>query len=92
MFYSHFAGAGLDVAVEESASRGDLDMAVRLHNRTYVFEFKVVAGGGDGSAMRQIKARGYAEKYRRPGETVRLVGVEFSEAERNIVRFDVEAA
>ena len=92
VFYSHFAGAGLEVAVEESVSRGDLDMAVRLHNRTYVFEFKVVASGGDGSAMRQIKARGYAEKYQRPGETVRLGGVEFSEAERNIVRFDVETA
>ena len=92
VFYSHFAGAGLEVAVEESVSRGDLDMAVRLHNRTYVFEFKVVASGGDGSAMHQIKARGYAEKYQRPGETVRLIGVEFSEVERNIVRFDVEAA
>ena len=92
VFYSHFAGAGLDVTVEESASRGDLDMAVRLPSRTYVFEFKVVASGGDGSAMRQIKARGYAEKYQRPGETVRLIGVEFSQAERNIVRFDVERA
>ena len=90
VFYSHFAGAGLDVAVEESTSRGRLDMAVRLGERTYVFEFKMVAGEGDGSAMRQLKQKRYADKHRRHGEPVRLVGVEFSEAERNIVRFDVE--
>ena len=90
VFYSHFAGAGLDVAVEESTSRGRLDMAVRLGGRAYVFEFKRVAGQGDGSAMRQIKEKRYADKHRRQDEPVCLVGVEFSEAERNIVRFDVE--
>ena len=67
-------------------------MAVRLRGRTYVFEFKMVAGEGDGSAMRQIKEKRYADKHRRRDELVRLVGVEFSEAERNIVRFDVERA
>ena len=92
VFYSHFAGAGLDVAVEESTSRGRLDMAARLGGRAYVFEFKMVAGEGDGSAMRQIKKMRYADKYRWQDEPVHLVGVEFSEAERNIVRFDIERA
>ena len=90
VFYSHFAGAGLDVAVEESTSRGRLDMAVRFSRRVYVFEFKMVAREGDGSAMRQIREKRYAEKHRRFGEPVRLIGVEFSETERNVVRFDVE--
>ena len=90
VFYSHFAGAGLEVTVEESTSRGRLDMAVRLGGRVYVFEFKMVAGEGDGSAMRQIKEMRYADKHRSADEAVRLIGVEFSEAERNIVRFDVE--
>ena len=92
VFYSHFAGAGLDVAVEESTSRGRLDMAVRFRGRVYVFEFKMVAREGDGSAMRQIREKRYAEKHRRSGEPVHLIGVEFSETERNIVRFDVERA
>ena len=92
VFYSHFAGAGLDVAVEESTSRGRLDMAVRFKGQAYVFEFKMVAKHGDGSAMRQIKERRYADKHRRANELVWLVGVEFSETERDIVRFDVEAA
>ena len=92
VFYSHFAGAGLDVAVEESTSHGTLDMAVRLDGKVYVFEFKVVASKGDGTAMRQIRERRYADKYRQPGTAIRLVGVEFSEAERNIVRFEAESA
>ena len=92
VFYSHFAGAGLDVAAEESTNRGRLDMAVRFKGRIYVFEFKMVKRHGDGSAMRQIKAMRYADKYRRAGESVRLIGIEFSEEERNIVRFDVDYA
>ena len=90
VFYSHFAGAGLSVVVEESTSRGRLDMAVRFSGRVYLFEFKMVARQGDGSALRQLKEKRYADKYRQPGVGIRQVGVEFSEAERNIARFDVE--
>ena len=38
VFYSYFAGLGLDVTVEESTNRGRLDMAVRFEGRVYVFE------------------------------------------------------
>ena len=92
VFYSHFAGAGMDVAVEESTNAGRLDMAVRFRDRCYVFEFKMVAADGDGSALRQIRDKRYADKYRLPGQGVRLIGVEFSESKRNIVRVDVATA
>ena len=88
VFYSHFAALGLDVAVEESTSRGRLDMAVRFERRVYVFEFKVVEQAGKGAAMAQLKDRGYADKYRSPGVRVHLVGVEFSSTSRNVVAFE----
>ncbi len=88
VFYSYFAGLGLDVAVEESTSRGRLDMAVRFEGRVYVFEFKVVEQAGEGTAMAQLVERGYADKYRAPGVPVHLVGVEFSSASRNVVTFE----
>ena len=88
VFYSHFAGLGLDVAVEESTSRGRLDMAVRFGDRAYVFEFKVVEQAGEGAAMAQLVERRYADKYRAPGVRVHLVGVEFSSASRNVVAFE----
>ena len=92
VFYSYFAGLGLDVIVEDSTSRGRLDMALRFEGRVYVFEFKVLEQAGAGAALAQLKARGYADKYRGAGEPIRLVGVEFSRETRNIVSFDVERA
>ena len=88
VFYSYFAGLGLDMTVEESTSRGRLDMAVRFEGRVYVFEFKVVEQAGEGTAMAQLRDRGYADKYRAPDVPVHLVGVEFSSASRNVVAFE----
>ena len=92
VFYSYFAGLGLDVAVEESTSRGRLDMAVRFDGRVYVFEFKVVEQAGEGAALAQLEDRGYADKYRAQGVGVRLIGVEFSSETRNVLAFEHVAA
>ena len=64
VFYSHFAAVGLDVAVEDGTSRGRLDMAVRFNRQVYLFEFKVAELAPEGTAMAQLKARRYADKYR----------------------------
>ena len=90
VFYSYFAGLGLDVVVEDSTSRGRLDMTLRFEGRTYVFEFKVVEQSGEGTAMAQLKERGYADKYRGNDGAVRLVAVEFSSEARNIASFETE--
>ena len=91
VFYSYFAALGLDITVEDSTSHGRLDMAVRFEGNVYLFELKVVEMAGEGAAMAQLKARGYAEKYRGAGEPIHLVAVEFSRDTRNVVAFEVEA-
>ena len=90
VFYSYFAGLGLDITVEDSTSHGRLDMAVRFNANVYLFELKVVEMAGEGAAMAQLKERGYAEKYRGAGEPIHLVAVEFSRDTRNVVAFEVE--
>ena len=40
----------------------------------------------------ELREQGYADKYRSPGAGVRLVGVEFSSASRNVVAFEHAAA
>jgi hypothetical protein len=90
VFYSHFAALGLDVRVEDATSHGRIDMAVLYAGRVLLFEFKVVDRQATGAALRQIKARGYADKYRARGEPIHLVGIEFQRAERNVVGFEVE--
>ena len=92
VLYSHFASAGLDVVVEDSSSLGRVDMAVRFNNQVYLFELKAVETTPAGGAMAQLKAKGYADKYRSPGQPIHLVGVEFSRETRNLVAFAVEDA
>ena len=90
VFYSYFAGLGLNVTVEDSSSHGRLDMALRFNGQVYLFEFKVVEMAPEGAAMAQLKAKGYAEKYRGRGEPIHLIAVEFSRKARNLAAFDVE--
>ena len=92
VFYSHFAATGLDVVVEDSSSRGRVDMAVHLEANVYLFEFKVVERAGEGSAISQLRERGYADKYAHLGEPIRLIGVEFSKESRNVASLAVENA
>ena len=51
VFYSYFAALGYEITVEESSSRGRLDMAVRTGGHVYLFEFKVVEMAPPGSAL-----------------------------------------
>lgn len=92
IFYSYFAALGLEVVVEDATNHGRIDMAVRFNQNIYIFEFKVVELMSDSSALEQIKAKGYAEKYRGEGWPITLIGVEFSRNSRNIVGFEIEAA
>ena len=92
VFYSYFAGLGLDVVVEDSSNHGRLDMAVRFNANVYLFEFKVVELAPEGAAIAQLKAKGYADKYRDRGEPIHLIGVEFSKEARNLAAFDVDQA
>ena len=92
VFYSYFAGLGLDIAVEDSSSHGRLDMAVLFNDHVYLFEFKVVEMASAGAAMAQLKERRYADKYRALRQPIYLIGVEFSKDTRNLAAFEVERA
>ncbi len=95
VFYSYFASLGLTITVEDSSQAGRLDMAVEFNGNVYlfefkVFEFKVVRQVSEGAALRQLKARDYAAKYRGRGEPIYLIGVEFSRQTRTLAAFEVE--
>ena len=92
VFYSYFAGAGLDIVVEDSTSLGRVGMAVRFNRWVYLVEFKVVESAPVGTAMAQLEAMGYADKYRGADQPIWLIAVEFSKATRNLAGFEVERA
>ena len=92
VFYSYFASVGFDIVVEDSGSDGRLDMAVRFNDNVYLFEFKVVELAPEGSAMAQLQAKGYADKYRDLDQPIHLIGVEFSRETRNLIAFETALA
>ncbi|WP_020588039.1 PD-(D/E)XK nuclease domain-containing protein [Desulfobacter curvatus] len=81
-----------DVTAEDTTtSHGRIDMTVKIDNRAYIFEFKVVdIDKTPGTALEQIKQKKYAEKYRAGMAEIYLIGVEFNRDERNIVTFEWE--
>jgi hypothetical protein len=90
VFYSHIAALGLDLIAEDVTSQGRIDLTVKLPERIYLFEFKVVELEPEGKALAQLKARDYAAKYRMAGVPIHLVGIEFSRESRRVVGFDAE--
>ena len=92
VFYSYFAGLGLNITVEDSSSHGRVDMAVHFNDNIYLFEFKVVELASEGAAMAQLQEKGYADKYRGLDQPIYLIGVEFSKDTRNITAFEVVCA
>ena len=91
VFYSYFASLGLDVTVEDTTNLGRIDMTLKFNGQVYIFEFKVVDGEAEGGALRQIKHKGYTDRFRALGQAVFLIGVEFGRASRNVVGVEVEA-
>ena len=83
--YCFFAGMGFTVIAEDGSSRGRVDLSIQLGSNTYIIEFKMVKRKSkNNSALQQIIKQGYAAKY---SGSVYQIGIEFSEAKRNIVGF-----
>ena len=92
VFYSYFAMMGYEITVEDSSTTGRLDMAVRTGGHVYLFEFKVVEQAGPGTALAQLRERGYAAKYLGRDEPIHLIGVEFSRKTRTLTAFETADA
>ncbi len=95
ILYACFRTIGVDLRVEESTSHGRSDMVLLHGGQVFVLEFKMAKEGEDEASamarvMRQIRARGYAHKYRERGEPVHLVGVVFGREERNVIAVATE--
>jgi hypothetical protein len=63
---------------------------VETHKAIYLFEFKIGATDAE-AALAQIEERGYAEKYRKSGKHIHLIGARFGMDEREIVEWQVKS-
>ncbi|MDX8393415.1 MAG: PD-(D/E)XK nuclease domain-containing protein, partial [Mariprofundales bacterium] len=85
--YCYFVALGLEIIAEDTTNHGQIDLSVKLGNRIFIMEFKVVEQAGEGKALQQIINKDYASKYVGQGE-IWLIGVEFSSENRNIIGFE----
>ena len=97
MLYACFRAIGVDLRVEESTSHGRSDMVLLHGGQVFVMEFKTAEEGEETEAaldraMSQIRARGYADRYRDRGEPIHLVGAVFGRKERNLLAVRSEPA
>ncbi len=91
VFYSHLASLGLEMAAEDNANQGRVDLMLRLSPYVWLFEFKLVDGDSPtGEALAQLRAKDYAAKYRNGHTEIIEVGIEFSRSKRQIVGWQMD--
>ncbi|MDE0105858.1 MAG: AAA family ATPase [Bryobacterales bacterium] len=95
MLYMTFCAVGADVRAEESSSRGRADLVLQQGQQVFMFELKVAGQGSSAQAameraIRQMRERGYAEKYAGGGEPVHLIGAVFGRETRNLLAIRTE--
>ncbi len=87
VIYAYFAGAGFDkIIAEDVTNSGRIDLSVFIDEKVYIFEFKIDQSG----ALKQIKERGYYQKYIDKYKDIYLVGVEFNSKSRSLVKCEWE--
>uniref|UniRef100_Q3ART8 AAA-ATPase-like domain-containing protein n=1 Tax=Chlorobium chlorochromatii (strain CaD3) TaxID=340177 RepID=Q3ART8_CHLCH len=83
VLYAYFASLGFDMIAEDITNKGRVDLTLKTLDKTYIFEFKVIAE----EPLEQIKKMKYYEKY--DGERY-LIGIVFDPKARNVSRFEWE--
>ena len=81
-FQLFFTMLGANPAPEFPSARGYADAVVEQPSAVYVFEFKY--NESSEAAIRQIRERGYADKWIGGERPVTLVGINFNPKKRNI--------
>ncbi len=93
VLYAFFSSLDAQIIPEDVTNHGQVDMTLRLGNRIYVMEIKLINESSidHNPALEQIKEKGYAAKYQgEQGVFIHQVGMVFSRLERNLVKCDWE--
>ena len=88
LIYAVFEVLGLRPQAEAQTNIGRSDMVVETAAAIYIWEFKM--DESPDAAIAQIHEKKYYEKYKHLGKAIKLIGLEFSSTERNIIGFKVE--
>ena len=82
LLYTLLTAFGADVRAEEPTAKGQSDLVLLMPKGIYIMELKY--NDTADTALAQIDAKGYADKYALDGRPVTKIGIAFSTDERNI--------
>ncbi|WP_459895362.1 PD-(D/E)XK nuclease domain-containing protein, partial [Hydrogenobaculum acidophilum] len=72
-----------------TTNKGRIDLSAFIGDKIYIIEFKLSDKPSD-DPLKQIKEKKYYEKYLSENKEVYIVGIEFSDTDKNIVGFGWE--
>ncbi|WP_369694902.1 PD-(D/E)XK nuclease domain-containing protein [Methanospirillum hungatei] len=89
--YAYLASLGYEIIPEDTTNKGRIDLTVKTRSYIWIFEFKVkgIDHSGNKDPLKQIKERGYAEKYAADSRPVIEIGIVFDPKTRNIEAWEV---
>jgi hypothetical protein len=93
VLYAFFSSLNARIIPEDISHHGQADMTIELGGYTYVMEIKRDSSTDYQSqspnpALKQIKERGYSQKYLASGKQVIELGLVFHTGSRNLVQMD----
>ena len=88
LFYLMISASGAEVGTEVLTCRGRIDLVAEFTDKVYIMEFKCNRNAE--AAIRQIRKKGYAERYAQSGKRIILMGIDFSTEKRNLREWKTE--
>jgi len=88
--YLVFALMNQFVHTEVHCATGRADCIVEFQDKVYIFEFKLTSNETAENAVKQIKEKGYEDKYSGSGKKVIAIGSSFDEEKRTIKDWKTE--
>ncbi|RUM48254.1 MAG: hypothetical protein DSY47_06000 [Hydrogenothermus sp.] len=83
--YVYLLSLGLELVAEDITNKGRIDLTVFIEDKIYIIEFKTVKENEECKALYQIKEKNYCEKYQNQDKEIYLIGICFSEKEKNVI-------
>ncbi|MEN9946112.1 MAG: hypothetical protein RLZZ293_498, partial [Pseudomonadota bacterium] len=83
--YSYFTALGYDLVAEDATNHGRIDLSINMPDKIILLEFKLTSNGDAASALAQIKAKNYAQKFVNSNKPIYAIGMSFDATNRNVV-------
>ncbi|MEN9946046.1 MAG: hypothetical protein RLZZ293_432, partial [Pseudomonadota bacterium] len=85
VIYSYFTALGYDLVAEDATNHGRIDLSITMPDKILLIEFKLSTNGDAISALAQIKAKNYAQKFIHEHKPIHAIGMSFDATNRNVV-------